>query len=286
VLFPDLGVGYFAASNGDARFQIDMRAQIIEPLTGQSGSPFDYFEFSETIDRAQEIEGFYRPQFVNGHHEKVLHLFNGDREASIEDEGVLRWGTESYRQVSPLFFRHTETGNELVFLEDDSGQITRALGPASWTAVHDKLGWWERGMTQIRVLAISLCIAALFVLAFLIARIATWFGYRGRQNTSGRSTGLAGWLVATACLAWVASWAVLWLSGFRDIGVLMFGLTPGMRTFLFLNKLAAVLSLLAALATLVYLVRKRLSLVQSVSYVVTSMACIALLNWTSFWNIL
>jgi CubicO group peptidase (beta-lactamase class C family) len=286
VLFPDLGVGYFAATNGDPRFQVDMRAQIIEPLSGQSGNPFDYFEFAETIDRSEDIKGFYRPQFVNGHHEKALHLFNGDRKASVEEGGVLRWGAESYRQVSPLVFRNTENGNELVFVEDESGRIIRSLEPASWTAIHDKLGWWERGSTQILVLKASLVIVGLFTLMFFIIRIGKWLGFLDKQNTGNRSTGLAGWFVAAACLAWVVSWSVLWFSGFRDIGVVTFGLTPGIKAFLMLNKLAAALSLLATLATLAYLFSKHRTLVQSLSYIIASVACIALLNWTSFWNIL
>ena len=286
VLFPEQGLGYFTASSGDTRYQRELLTGLIEPLFGESGDPDDYFEFSDTIDRVEDIEGLYRPQFLSGTHEKVLGLFNGDTEAKVEEGGVLRFGAGRFRQVKPLVFRNVETGAPLVFVEDENGRIVQTLGPTGWMAVHDRLSFWQTGTFQLRLLMLSLSLAALFALVFVIAQLWNWLRRKANPNDLPERTTVAGWMVAIACMVWAASWAVLWFSGFRDIGIITFGLTGAIKVFFLLNKVAAVVTILAALATIAYAVKPERMILRKIGLALGSLASLGLTFWTWYWNLL
>jgi len=279
--FPDLGVGYFVSTNGAAEYVNDFRYEIAQKITGKKYNVEQQYEFAEKIDRADELIGNYRTQFISSTFEKIYHLIVGDTVISLKDDATLIFRGDEHQQISPLVFRNLASGDALVFEQDETGTVQRFLTDIDWFSVGEKLEDWEKAESQLSWLKYSHIITVLILILFLIVLMIT--GSRDKFIASNGK--LLTSLLPLTNILWLVPVSVLWLTDTTDIMAIQTGLTTPMKTaFIFIN-LAVYCSVICCLLALLTLFKKSQPLLGQLILLLTTVNTTGLVIWVNYWNL-
>jgi len=280
--FPELGVGYFVSTNGPAEYVSEFRQGIAQAITNQIFDAKTIYKFADTIDRADELTGNYRTQFISSTFEKIYHLIVGDSVVSLKDESTLLFNGSEYKQISPLVFRSTETGSPLVFEANKDGEIKRYLTPIDWFSVGEKLTGWQKAEFQIAWLKYALILSGLLVILLLIISLHSP-SRKKIINTNGK--GVYSFLLLTNLL-WISPLAVLWLTDTTDIMAIQMGLSLPMKTAFMLINLAVLSTFIYWLQGLPKLFISSQNFISRLVLIISMINTAGLVFWVNYWNLI
>jgi len=280
--FPELGVGYFVSTNGPAKFVSEFRQGIAQAITNQNFDANTTYQFADKIDRADELTGNYRTQFISSTFEKIYHLIVGDSIVSLKDESTLLFNGSEFKQVSSRVFRSTETGTPLVFEASEGGEIKRYLTPTDWFSVGEKLTAWQKAEFQIAWLKYATILSGLFVIFVLIISLHS-VSRKKIINTNGK--GVYSFSLLTNLL-WVSPLAILWLSDTTDIMAIQTGLTVPMSTAFILINLAVLSTLIYWLISLPRLFSTSQTITSRLVIITSMINAAGLVFWVNYWNLI
>ena len=280
--FPELGVGYFVGTNGPTAFVSEFRDGIAQEITGQKFDVKELYQFAQKIDRADEITGHYRTQFISSTFEKIYHLFVGDDVVRLKNDAILLFRGEEYKQIEPLVFRSVSSGNPLVFEQDEQGKVQRFLTSIDWFSVGERLDGWEQADFQLKWLKFGLIFSAFSLLLLLITLV----------HSNSRKKLLAANGKATFSLAlfanffWISSISVLWLTDTTDITAIQTGLTLPMKSSFMMINLAVVSTGLLLLLGLSKAFSHQQGALGRVFLLLVIANAAGLVFWANYWNLI
>jgi len=274
-VFPEQGVGYFINTNGDTDFRKEFRKGIAEKITGSSFDVEQDYKFAEKIDRADELAGNYRTQFISSTFEKIYHLIVGDNIVSLKDDSTLLFKGLEFKQVEPLIFRNTITGNALVFEQDEQGNIARFLTPIDWFSVGEKLAKWETAEFQKSWMKYALVLCILLALLSSIVLV----------QKANRHKLLIGFVLFVNLL-WLSPIATLWLTNTTDLMAITLGLTLPMKAAMILIDVAVCGTIIFWLLAISKLFSTRHGFISSVLLLTTMANTAGLVFWVNYWNLI
>jgi len=242
-------------------------------------------DFAEQAGRYEGTYVLNRRAFTN--FEKVLTLMGGEVEVSAGDPGELvvgtPFGTARVFQTERGLFRESEGSMDVVFEEDDAGQVTRLfLGPVPMM-VGEKVSFGQRPAVHRFVLGVSLVILGLTIVLMPI-RYLVQRSVDGVAPLRGRERGWR-WLALAVALLDLGFIVALASVG-SDPSSVIEGRSGPIKAVLVLPMLSVLLTLVLA-ATAVVAWRARLwGRWGRVYYTIVAMASVAFILELSYWNLL
>ena len=283
--FPELGFGYFVGSNGDDEFTKEFRKGIAEQITGSTFNAKSDYIFSKKIDRADELVGNYRSQFLGATFEKIYHLFSGDSIISLKDSATLSFQGQDYQQVDPLVLRSLQTGSLLVFEQNEHGKIINAISGGGWFGVNAKLTFWQQTNFQLSWLRYALYFCLFALVIFPITSIVLAKNKAKMQGTLVSKNTIILVIASVSNFLWLSPLALLWLTNTTDLMSITLGLTWPMKTAFVLIDLAVIFAVLLSLFTLKNIFSTKQARIIRFMLLIMSINSLSLIFWSNYWNL-
>ena len=249
---------------------------------------------------ASRLSGFYRwSRFGHTSIDKAISPLsllqwrirsNADGSITMAYPALVGGQTLHWTEVAPGLFQNQENGNYLIFDEDDRGRVTHVYTKITEEGVLERVAWYEMLAFQAVVL---ICVVVVFA-TVLIARLVGVVRSRARarrdqetiQPSGSRALRLANWLSGL-----LSGLSLLFLAGLvLTISQSMTVRAPQAPSYLLVLlviPLVAVPLTLAMLAfTLLTWKQRYGSLLARVHYSLVSLAGLAFVWFTGYWNLL
>jgi CubicO group peptidase (beta-lactamase class C family) len=279
-IVPEHGVGFFASINTRSSAPGDLQRMFMERYF-----PATRPERPQRMEGASELErftGWYSESRGGVRHLSKIGALLSMKKATVGEAGRLRFMDGEWVETEPLLFREVDGPGWLVFQEDESRGVSRALRGLGGFSVLLKEPWW-RGLDFHRAMA------ALIVLLLLwpLLHRPLWRARRWWQTVrAGGTAATARWLAAVLRLA-----ALVFLVGF-GLGSLTLARSLGAEPAPGMLAAAAIPFIVApvALAAAWYCVRlwreKESTLRSRVGYTGLVLGALLLVWWAEYWNVL
>jgi CubicO group peptidase (beta-lactamase class C family) len=283
ILYPEDNLGFFVVYNAaESTLREDLTCAFFEWYYLQPAQPAAG-ALSLPQEELQRFEGFYR---YTRYSQTTLTKLNGlpfGFAIGANDDGSLSLSypglgeVARYVPVEPLVFRRgsggplsilgmeIDLGELLVFREDESGQIPYAFVPFFSLAL-EKLAWYERTDVQVILLAVMLAV----FLSVVVFWPLSWLVRRRRKRSP------------VAPPAWRRS---RWLAGAAS-GLDLVALVALVTGLLVIPLVTTVLA--AGMVGAVILAWKNGygSVLGRLHYSLVTLAALAFIAWTAYWNLL
>jgi len=313
VLLPGQDMGFFISYNsGDSNLRLDIVSEILDRYypAGESVPPRPVDDYRE---RTGLYTGTYRPlQADVTTFGKSMYFFSQLVEITSTDEGYLSIttsgmggeqssvmggfeGNSLWVEVEPLYFKQVDGKGQLSFVQNDSGEIIQMISGQGYHSIFSKLPWFESQSFQIILIQ---TVAILFISAVVSTFIILPLGFlirKLRKKTSVDPVTRVG-LVARIWAGIVAG--MLGLFVFRAIGVLyaieafagmpnfVWGISENMISSLNSIYLPVFLALALPVFTAMAWGNRWWKLRTRIHYTFITLAVIACIWWTYYWNLL
>jgi CubicO group peptidase (beta-lactamase class C family) len=204
---------------------------------------------------------------------------NGDGTLSINIGAPRR-----YAQIEPLVFQEVGGRNKVVFHEDDQGRITQ-LYVSSFPVI---AAVRQSGLDQPRLHQGLLGACTVLFVTALLFWPALAFSMRGWRSSKIRRTPLsglisvAGWLLALACVAFLAGLVVV----ASDPNKIVYGTPREMQYLLLLPQVCVGLTALAFLCSIVAWAKGYWRFSGRLHYTLVALAGIGFVWFLHYWNLL
>ena len=210
---------------------------------------------------------------------KLMNIVN----VSVDADGYLatRSPGESahWRQTEPLVFHEVDGKRQLVFRENERGEIVDACASPVCVVVMRKQPWWEASGFQLGWAGSCLALLALAVAAIPVAAILQRHSPKPAWSKLARFTA---WL---ACAAFLLGFAEL-ASGLKDPSAVVFGVPPAMAAGLAAWVAGAVLTMALIAFTWMAWRRAWWHAAGRICFTAVCVAAAGLTLWLYHWNLL
>jgi CubicO group peptidase (beta-lactamase class C family) len=295
VLLPDQGIGFFTSFNAaiDPFASTEPREELLTQLLDHYYPSPDQPIESRPSANLGRVTGNYRwNRLSRVTAEKALNPLGMLQIRVVPgDDGTL-WVSSAvplikparYTEIEPLLFQNMDGTDYIAFREDAAGRITHMFGRiGEEPATFEKVAWYETDTFQLSLI-VCLVLALLSVLAWPVAALIRRL--RGRQTHDPRLARIARWLAIV-----VAVFDLLFVVGFAAL--LMQGLSGGEPYPPSWFVALLVLPVLTGALTVVLLVlawmtwkNRYWSLVGRLHYSLVTLAALAFVWLTNYWNLL
>ncbi|HYW47074.1 MAG TPA: serine hydrolase domain-containing protein [Bryobacteraceae bacterium] len=199
---------------------------------------------------------------------------------NVDSDGYLVTNqNKRWRQVEPLVFAEVDGKRELVFRQDEHGQVVDACSSPICVAAIQKQPWWNSRGLQFTWIGICGAILACALIGLPIAAVRQ----RHQANPAGSKLArLTAWL---ASVTFLAGAAMVW-TGLRDPDEIVFAAPPAMRAGLTMWMLGLVLSIGLVVFTVSAWQRKWWRAAGRVSLTLVCLATLGAALWLHHWNLL
>jgi len=312
VLFPEQDMGFFISYNsGDSNLRLNIVNAIIDryfPTENTTPIPMDGYQ-----ERAARFAGTYRPlQADMTTFGKSMYFFSQLIEVTATDEGYLSIaatgvggdqssvmggfeGTSLWVEVEPLHFERVDGDGQLSFVQDEPGHIIQMISGQGYHSTFAKVAWYETQSFHIVLVELSaLLIISLLVSVFVTVPLGALVRKICKQESSENNP----WLAVTARVWAAVVGGILALFVFRAVGVLYaIDAVGGMPNFVWgvsdeiisaLNSIYLPVLLSLPLPIFVGLAwgNQWWKLSSRVHYTLVTLAVMAVIWWTNYWNLL
>jgi len=309
VLFPEHDLGFFISYNsGDSNLRLDIinafRDNFFPVDDSKNPTPIEGFR-----KRAAQFTGTYRIRHADTTtFGKSVFFFAQLIKIRASDEGHLIIeptsggdsfggfeGASQWMEVKPLSFERVDGKGQIVFIQDESGQITDMVSGQGYQGTFFKLHWYETQIFHIILIGlaglflISMVVATFFVLP--IGALIRKLRKRSHQNHKPWGATLARLRAAitSGMFALVTFWVIGVLYAINAVaGVLNFvrGISDDMVNALNSMCLPAILALALPVFNILAWVKGWWKISFRVYYILVTMAVYAGLWWAYYWNLL
>ena len=293
LLLPDQNLGVFVTYNSEGSGAINtqhlgfMRAFFDHYYPPPEAAPIE--PPADFAERAGRFTGSYR--LTQGSYTtffKVLGLFLG---TTISDpgDGTLLWSVMGQElrmvEVDPLYFRQVDGQWDMLFREDDQGQITHMFSSFAPQWAFEKLNWYEAPGFHM-VLALG---CALIFLSVLIVALIGFIRDRrrgGDREPAARGARAARWIAVGISILNLLFLGFSIGTVFLGNPVPFYGVSLFYRLVLLMALLAAVLTIGALVYTVLAWKDSYWGVVGRVYYTLVTLAAVGFVWFLNFWNLL
>jgi hypothetical protein len=199
---------------------------------------------------------------------------------SVNSDGYLVTGqNKRWRQVEPLVFTEVDGKNQVVFRQDEHGQVVDLCGSPMCVVALQKQPWWNSRGLQFTWIGIC---AAILVCALIGLPMAAVLERHQANPASSKLARLTAWLASVT----FAAGAVMVGISLRDPDAIVFGVPSAMRAGLTLWMVQLILSIGLVLFTVWAWRRKWWRLAGRVSLTLVCLATLGAALWLHHWNLL
>jgi CubicO group peptidase (beta-lactamase class C family) len=295
VLLPDENLGFFVSFNAgiDLFAGKEPRAELLSQFLDHYYPVLEQPIETRPSPNLERVSGNYRwNRLSRTSVEKALNPIGLLQFHVVpRDDGTLRVASvvpliapAIYAEVEPLLFQEVAGTDYIAFREDEAGRITHMFGRiGEEPATFEKVASYEKDTFQLGLI-VCLVLAFVSVLAWPVASLLR--RVRRRQAHAPRQDRLARWLAMM-----VAILNLLFLAGFA--AALMQSLTgawphppPWFVTLLVLPILTTVLAILLFFLAILAWRDRYWSLVGRLHYTLVTLAALAFVWLTNYWNLL
>jgi CubicO group peptidase (beta-lactamase class C family) len=294
LLLPDQNLGVFVTYNSTggealttqhfgfqrAFFDHYFPASAVEPLH----PPADFAE------RADQFAGSYRfTRSSSTTLEKISGLFGAVEIANSGDGALLLdtpWAKLRLVEVEQLYFRQVDGPFDLVFREDDRGQITHVFTSLIPQFALEKLKWYETPGFNMALLQSCLLIFVSVIPVALIRAIRNRRRSNDRKSVS-RGARVAGWIIlgiSVLNLLFVLG-TMQWINTFQTYGVTL-GVPIFYKIVLGLGVLSGLLTAGALVYTALAWKNGYWGFAFRAYYTLMTVAAVAFIWFLNYWNLL
>jgi CubicO group peptidase (beta-lactamase class C family) len=289
-LIPERRVGLFVSYNTDTSqggprndlYDAFLRRYFPEPDPPRN-KPAEGF-----AERAKRLAGEYGvTRYSHTSVTKLSALF-GVLKVAANDDDTITIGTglegKRYVEIEPFVFREQDGKRQVVFKEDENGQVKYLFIADAAPFSTERREWYEQRRTQVGLLAASL---ALFLSALLYWPVIA-FSVRGLSSPTIKRTRFSGVL---SFLGWLTSLACLVFAGGLAFAVIeqeeiVFGLPPVFKYLLVLAQVCGVLAALTVLACLIAWIGRYWRLSGRLHFTLVALAGVGFTWFLYHWNLL
>jgi CubicO group peptidase (beta-lactamase class C family) len=207
----------------------------------------------------------------------------GVMSVSVDSDGYLAtsfFGQPArWRQIEPLVFAEVDGHEQLVFRENERGEIEDAGMSPVGVFILQKRPWWNALPFQLPLLGVSI---AILLVALIGIPIAAALQRKQAAPAGAISARATAWLTSAAFVGGLAAFLV----GMQDPNMLTFGLPTAVRAALTLWVAGAVLTLGVVVFTFLSWRRRWWGMAGRVSLTLVCLAAAGCVLWLNHWNLL